>query len=183
MGPTGPSIEELVIRIQCRVRAFLERKRWLALREIAQKADTSRLYSYLRLHRTAKWGTKAHRVSLYKVVKEQPDERASDAGYVLEAREQSRLRSKVVNNVIKAINDRRAAAGGGRGFAHQTKRTSYPNVRLPEDPAILGYYLEAATTLTVSEEEGTVDVLKLMRLKVRPLEQAIQSRRNKYTPA
>ena len=179
---TGPSIEELVIRIQCRVRAFLERKRWLELRDIAQKADTSRLYSYLRLHRTAKWGTKAHRVSLFKV-KEQPGERASDAGYVLEAREQNRLRNKVVNKVVTAMKDRRAAAKGSRGFAHLTKRTPYPNVRLPEDPAILGYYLEAATMMTVSEADGTVDVLKLMRMKVRPLDQAIQSRRNKYTAA
>ena len=68
------------------------------------------------------------------------------------------------------MKDRRAAAKGRRKFASVIKTTAYPNVRLPEDPAILGYYMHAATMLTVNEEEGTVAVLKLMRMKVKPLE-------------
>jgi len=44
---------------------------------------------------------------------------------------------------------------------------AYQNIRLPEDPAILRYYMDQATVLTVDRKTGKIDSLKLLRLKVK----------------
>ena len=46
-------------------------------------------------------------------------------------------------------------------------QTFYFDLRLPEDPAVLKYYLLSGTVLTVDETTGQINQLKLIRLKVK----------------
>lgn len=131
------------------------------------------LYTHMRRVVTKKFGTKVFAVSLYKrtqrkatpgavVVGKGYVETADEVGeyYTLDAREQHQDSKEKDKNEAQ---------------------TFYFDIRLPEEAAVLKYYLLSGTLLTVDEDTGLINCLKLIRLKVKV--GAVHPRPNTYAAA
>ena len=148
---------------------------------MAKKGDARRLlYSHMRKIETRNFGSKFYTVSLYKKTARTGEggavalksggyryqqDKSLVVTYILEAKEQ---RDHGLDPSLKKPKD-------------ETFVTLYDDVRLPEDPAVLKYYLLSGTILTVDEETGLVDSLKLIRLKINQ-KWALPFVIHKYTP-
>lgn len=133
--------------IQRKVRQYLLRKKFIALLSCKRELGKRLLYSHMRKVATEKFGAKFFAVSLYRRTQtttqtgtqmapgteyKMPEDKIGGVYYSLEAREQ---------------HEHQDAARRGRNDA----QTFYFDLRLPDDPAVLKYYLLSGTVLTVDE--------------------------------
>jgi hypothetical protein len=138
-----------------------------------REAGKRLLFTHMRKVVTKRFGTKVFAVSLHKrtqritqdgsvVVGKGYVKQADEVGdyYTLDAREQHQDSKEKNKNEAQ---------------------TFYFDLRLPEEAAVLKYYLLSGTVLTVDEDTGQINQLKLIRLKVKVW--AVPPRPNTYAAA
>lgn len=171
-----PSIEPKIIKIQrwFRRQMFRAKLRILFMTKTGENSKQL-VHSHMRRIETKNFGEKYYSISLWKYVTKQPcqvvatgdggfayvDEKAANVSYVLEAKEYTQADDSL----------------GAR--KQDSFITVYDELRLPDNIAVLKYYLISGTIVNVDETTGLIDALKLVRLQVK-LKWALPMVKNSY---
>lgn len=161
------SLRWAVLLIQRRWRSYIDRKLWRLRR---RTIDRRLLYTLKRRVLSACCGERHYTVQLWKHFGQLHEDQDRDFYYRLVATEDKssayyHYRRRVEENAM--LEEPAEVVEFLKGCHAREQETYYHDVRLPEDPVLLRYYMRLAVVLDLDPESCRIARLELLRLKIR----------------